>query len=24
MRILFDKYHPGYFGKTGIRRFHLK
>ena len=24
LRILFNKYHPGYFGKTGIRRFHLK
>lgn len=23
-RILFDKYHPGYFGKVGMRRFHLK
>jgi large subunit ribosomal protein L27Ae len=22
-RILFDKYHPGYFGKVGMRRFHL-
>ena len=21
-RILFDKYHPGYFGKNGMRRFH--
>ncbi|KAF0986864.1 hypothetical protein HZS_7760 [Henneguya salminicola] len=23
-RILFDKYHPGYFGKVGMRHFHLK
>merc|ERR1712137_509613 len=23
-RIWFDKYHPGYFGKIGMRRFHLK
>nr|AGE89255.1 ribosomal protein L27Ae [Cryptocaryon irritans] len=23
-RILFDKYHPGYFGKVGMRKFHLK
>eukprot|EP01038_Epipyxis_sp_PR26KG_P004411 gene4411-6238_t len=23
-RILMDKYHPGYFGKVGMRRFHLK
>jgi hypothetical protein len=22
-RILFDKYHPGYFGKKGMRQFHL-
>ena len=22
-RILFDKYHPGYFGKVGMRQFHL-
>lgn len=22
-RINFDKYHPGYFGKVGMRRFHL-
>jgi len=22
-RILFDKYHPGYFGKVGMRYFHL-
>eukprot|EP00999_Lentomonas_sp_LEN2_P001416 NODE_2454_length_567_cov_123.502273_g2404_i0.p1 GENE.NODE_2454_length_567_cov_123.502273_g2404_i0~~NODE_2454_length_567_cov_123.502273_g2404_i0.p1 ORF type:complete len:147 (+),score=31.23 NODE_2454_length_567_cov_123.502273_g2404_i0:103-543(+) len=22
-RIFFDKYHPGYFGKVGMRRFHL-
>lgn len=22
-RILFDKYHPGYFGKVGMRHFHL-
>ena len=22
-RILFDKYHPGYFGKSGMRQFHL-
>lgn len=22
-RTNFDKYHPGYFGKVGIRRFHL-
>jgi len=22
-RILFDKFHPGYFGKVGMRRFHL-
>jgi large subunit ribosomal protein L27Ae len=21
--INFDKYHPGYFGKVGMRRFHL-
>ncbi|CAG9324333.1 unnamed protein product [Blepharisma stoltei] len=24
LRILFDKFHPGYFGKVGMRRFHLK
>lgn len=24
MRTLFDRYHPGYFGKKGIRFFHLK
>ncbi|KPP69672.1 60S ribosomal protein L27a-like [Scleropages formosus] len=23
-RINFDKYHPGYFGKVGMRRYHLK
>ncbi|XP_054164885.1 60S ribosomal protein L27a-like [Oppia nitens] len=23
-RIYFDKYHPGYFGKVGMRNFHLK
>ena len=23
-RILFDKYHPGYFGKVGMKTFHLK
>ena len=23
-RILFDKYHPGYFGKVGMRTFHKK
>ena len=23
-RIYFDKYHPGYFGKVGMREFHLK
>lgn len=23
-RINFDKYHPGYFGKTGMRNFHVK
>ena len=23
-RIYFDKYHPGYFGKVGMRQFHLK
>mgnify|MGYP003959547467 FL=1 len=23
-RILMDKFHPGYFGKVGMRRFHLK
>jgi large subunit ribosomal protein L27Ae len=23
-RIMFDKYHPGYFGKVGMRVFHLK
>ena len=23
-RILFDKYHPGYFGKVGMRSFHKK
>jgi len=23
-RIMMDKYHPGFFGKVGIRRFHLK
>ena len=22
-RIMFDKYHPGYFGKTGMRYYHL-
>merc|ERR1712070_1002973 len=22
-RIMFDKYHPGYFGKVGMRNFHL-
>merc|ERR1712125_174336 len=22
-RILFDKYHPGYFGKVGMRHFHV-
>jgi hypothetical protein len=24
MRTLFDRYHPGYFGKIGMRFFHLK
>ena len=24
LRILFDKFHPGYFGKVGIRHLHLK
>lgn len=24
MRINFDKYHPGYFGKVGQRHFHLQ
>lgn len=24
MRTLFDRYHPGYFGKKGMRFFHLK
>jgi len=24
LRILMDKYHPGYFGKVGMRHFHLK
>lgn len=24
MRINFDKYHPGYFGKVGMRHFHLQ
>jgi ribosomal protein L15 len=24
LRILFDKFHPGYFGKVGMRVFHLK
>lgn len=23
-RILFDKFHPGYFGKVGMRRYHEK
>jgi len=23
-RIMMDKYHPGYFGKIGMREFHLK
>ena len=23
LRTNFDKYHPGYFGKVGMRRFHL-
>ena len=23
-RIMMDKYHPGYFGKVGMRHFHLK
>ena len=23
-RLLFDKYHPGYFGKIGMRQFHYK
>uniref|UniRef100_A0A667FLN9 Large ribosomal subunit protein uL15 n=1 Tax=Lynx canadensis TaxID=61383 RepID=A0A667FLN9_LYNCA len=23
-RINFDKYHPGYFGKVGVRHYHLK
>ena len=23
-RINFDKYHPGYFGKVGMRKFHMK
>lgn len=23
-RINFDKYHPGYFGKVGMRNFHLR
>eukprot|EP01001_Neometanema_parovale_P013499 NODE_9894_length_620_cov_690.631791_g9626_i0.p1 GENE.NODE_9894_length_620_cov_690.631791_g9626_i0~~NODE_9894_length_620_cov_690.631791_g9626_i0.p1 ORF type:complete len:152 (+),score=18.88 NODE_9894_length_620_cov_690.631791_g9626_i0:63-518(+) len=23
-RIMFDKYHPGYFGKIGMRHFHFK
>jgi large subunit ribosomal protein L27Ae len=23
-RILFDKFHPGYFGKVGMRQFHVK
>lgn len=23
IRTNFDKYHPGYFGKVGMRRFHL-
>ncbi|KAM7397153.1 hypothetical protein PAMP_020147 [Pampus punctatissimus] len=23
-RINFDKYHPGYFGKVGMRHYHLK
>jgi large subunit ribosomal protein L27Ae len=23
-RIAFDKYHPGYFGKVGMRHFHYK
>ena len=23
-RIMMDKYHPGYFGKVGMRMFHLK
>ena len=23
-RIMMDKYHPGYFGKVGMRVFHLK
>jgi large subunit ribosomal protein L27Ae len=24
LRTLFDRYHPGYFGKHGMRRFHFK
>ncbi|MFQ6666722.1 hypothetical protein Gotur_032974 [Gossypium turneri] len=24
LRILFDKYHPGYFGKVGLRYFHKR
>lgn len=24
MRINFDKYHPGYFGKAGMRHFHYQ
>lgn len=24
MRTAMDRYHPGYFGKVGIRQFHLK
>jgi hypothetical protein len=24
MRIWMDRYHPGYFGKIGMRKFHLK
>ena len=23
-RIMMDRFHPGYFGKIGIRHFHLK
>ncbi|XP_022662005.1 60S ribosomal protein L27a-like [Varroa jacobsoni] len=23
-RIMFDKYHPGYFGKVGMRNFHVR
>ena len=23
-RLNFDKYHPGYFGKVGVRRYHMK